>query len=145
MNIFMNVECIINERIFPRSFLFLFIAKSCVTCAVFYLYIILLIKVTRDIIYNMYVITRGSGSKNGPIHNNTLIKIPQDIKLASWVCPPTVCWINDLDNEAVIGMQEKKEPTRFPNPCKKYSVSLLKIFFRFNQNIPNIISSNRRI
>ena len=64
------------------------------------------------------IITRGKGWKNGPIHNNTPIKIPHDIKLANCVCPPTVCWINDLDNEAVIGMQEKKEPTRFPNPYK---------------------------
>lgn len=37
------------------------------------------------------VITRGRGWKNGPIHSNTLTKIPQDIRLASCVCPPTVC------------------------------------------------------
>jgi len=64
------------------------------------------------------IITRGKGWKNGPIHSSTLTRIPHDIKLASCVCPPTVCWISVLDNEAVIGMQEKKEPTRFPNPCK---------------------------
>lgn len=63
-------------------------------------------------------ITRGRGSKKGPIHNKTLTRMPQDIKLASWVRPPTVCWIRDLEREAVNGMQEKKDPTRFPIPWK---------------------------
>lgn len=62
------------------------------------------------------ILTLGRSSKKGPIQSKTLNKMLQEIKLASWVRPPTVCWINDLDNDAHEGMQEKNEPTRFPRP-----------------------------
>lgn len=60
--------------------------------------------------------TFGRGSKNGPIHSKMHNKILQDTIEAICVFPPTVCWINDLDREAVTGIHEKNDPTRFPDP-----------------------------
>ena len=68
------------------------------------------------------ILTLGKSSKKGPIQSKTLNKMLQEIILANWVWPPTVCWINDLDNEAQDGIQEKKDPTRFPRPLNKREI-----------------------
>lgn len=62
------------------------------------------------------MLTLGNGSKYGPIHISTNTKIPHDTTDANWVLPPTVCWIKDLDRDAVNGMHEKNDPTRLPAP-----------------------------
>lgn len=61
--------------------------------------------------------TLGKGSKSGPIQSKTNNNKKQDIKLANWVFPPTVVWTRERDSEAVNGIQEKNDPTRFPKPC----------------------------
>mgnify|MGYP005984736013 CR=1 FL=1 len=56
-------------------------------------------------------ITRGRFSKHGPIQSRTNSRRTQDTTDASWVIPPTVCWIMDLEREAVMGIALSHEPT----------------------------------
>lgn len=60
--------------------------------------------------------TLGRTSKNGPIQSSTKSSSKQEIKDASWVLPPTVCCISDLDSEAEKGMHEKNDASTFPDP-----------------------------
>lgn len=66
----------------------------------------------------MLILTLGSSSKKGPIHNKIAARIAQDTTDAICVTPPTVIWIIDLDKEAHTGIQEKNEPTMLLHPCK---------------------------
>lgn len=58
----------------------------------------------------------GKVSNTGPTHNKTIKRMLLETIEAIWVTPPTVCWIIDLDSDAVIGIQEKKEPTVLLRP-----------------------------
>lgn len=73
------------------------------------------IAVSDDFIL-LKLLTLGSDSKNGPIHNKITSKIKQETMEASCVTPPTACCIIDLESDAVIGIHEKKEPNVLLRP-----------------------------
>lgn len=71
--------------------------------------------------------TLGRGSKTGPMESRTMVSMPAHMILANCVHPPTVCWIMLRDKDAANGMQDKKDPSRFPAPCQHVPFNLQSI------------------
>ena len=62
------------------------------------------------------MITLGSCSNSGPIHNKTKIKSIDDKNPVSWVFPPEAATAKDLDIEAEDGRHRKNAPNTLQIP-----------------------------
>ena len=64
----------------------------------------------------------GSERKSGPAKSRTQKRKETETSEVIMVLHPALSWTEDLESEAVIGRQEKKEPNKLETPCENKSL-----------------------